>query len=472
MANNNGVRRRPADETAARAMKTLPQLIVIFITSILTIQGFNLVFQDIGNDLNAPAQAPLITSIPGIVLGIVCVIYGSLGDFVSLRKMMMAGIALIVVGSVLGLVFSSSIWAVIVARAIQTAGTQVSGSVYLVVTTKYVPGAKKVLYFGIFTAAYQFSTAIGVLAAGWLVTISWVWLFAIPLIAVIFVPTLWKDLPDISGKTQRIDVPGFILAGLTVTAIVMFFNSINWLYLAAFVVLAICFVVYISKAKAPFVTPEFFKNTRYLMAVSLIVLFYFGNYAMNPAFNLAGGIFHGATTLQVAFWLIAGNVVATILGVFSGPIVNKISRGMGILVAGSSMTLGGVVAAFTVDKGLWGIALAGILFFGGMGLCYAPVVDAVVSTVDVSESGRAVGMNDLLMNVSPSIGVAILGSMMPSPVLPEGMSQADYIGDASNSLTLIFLIVAATCAAGVLVFLAVRRKLYPVDGWGKADAES
>ena len=202
------------------------------------------------------------------------------------------------------------------------------------------------------------------------------------------------------------------------------------------------------------------------MAVSLIVLFYFGNYAMNPAFNLAGGIFHGATTLQVAFWLIAGNVVATILGVFSGPIVNKISRGMGILVAGSSMALGGVVAAFTVDKGLWGIALAGILFFGGMGLCYAPVVDAVVSTVDVSESGRAVGMNDLLMNVSPSIGVAILGSMMPSPVLPEGMSQADYIGDASNSLTLIFLIVAATCAAGVLVFLAVRRKLYPVDGWG------
>lgn len=124
-------------------MRTLPQLIIIFITSILTIQGFNLVFQDIGAQLNAVEYAPLITSIPGIVLGIVCVIYGSLGDFVSLRKMMMAGIVLIVIGSVLGLVASrSSIWVVIIARAIQTAGTQVSGSVYLVVTTKYVPGVK------------------------------------------------------------------------------------------------------------------------------------------------------------------------------------------------------------------------------------------------------------------------------------------------------------------------------------------
>ena len=30
----------------------------------------------------------LLPAVPGIVLGIVCVIYGSLGDFVSLKKMM------------------------------------------------------------------------------------------------------------------------------------------------------------------------------------------------------------------------------------------------------------------------------------------------------------------------------------------------------------------------------------------------
>lgn len=460
-------RDRSQVDTAA-AVRTLPQLIIIFITSILTIQGFNLVFQDIGAQLNAVDYAPLITSIPGIVLGIVCVIYGSLGDFVSLRKMMMVGIGLIVIGSVLGLVASrSSIWVVIIARAIQTAGTQVSGSVYLVVTTKYVPGVKKVLYFGVFTAAYQFSTAIGVLAAGWLITMSWVWLFAIPLISVVFIPTLWKGLPDISGKTQRIDVPGFLLAGITVTALVMYFNSMDWLYLGAFAVLLAIFIIYISKAKNPFVTPEFFQNRRYLMAVSLVLLFYFGNYAMTPLFNLAGGILHGKTALEMGFVLLAGYVVATVMGVMSGAIVAKIGCGMGIVLAGGSAAIGAFLAAFTVDEGLWGIIVSAVFLFGGLGLAYAPVVDTVMGTVDVAESGRAVGMNDLAMNISPSIGIAILGSMMPAAVRPEGVAEAQYLADSAHSLTVLFIIVGATCLAGLLAFFAFRRQLFPADGWGK-----
>ncbi|MDY5138977.1 MULTISPECIES: MFS transporter [Actinotignum] len=464
-------RDRSQVDTAA-AVRTLPQLIIIFITSILTIQGFNLVFQDIGTQLNAVEYAPLITSIPGIVLGIVCVIYGSLGDFVSLRKMMMVGIVLIVIGSVLGLVASrSSIWVVIIARAIQTAGTQVSGSVYLVVTTKYVPGVKKVLYFGVFTAAYQFSTAIGVLAAGWLITMSWVWLFAIPLISVLFIPTLWRGLPDVSGQAQRIDVPGFLLAGVTVTALVMYFNSMNWLYLGAFAVLLALFIIYISKAKNPFVTPEFFQNRRYLMAVSLVLLFYFGNYAMTPLFNLAGGIFHGKTALEMGFVLLAGYVVATVMGVMSGAIVGKIGSGMGIVLAGGSAAIGAFLAAFTVDKGLWGIIVSAVFLFGGLGLAYAPVVNTVMGTVDVSESGRAVGMNDLAMNISPSIGIAILGSMMPAAARPDGMAEAQYLADSAHSLTLLFIIVGATWLAGVLTFFAFRRQLFPVDGWGKVTSE-
>ena len=47
------------------------------------LQGFNLVLTQMGADVGAPAQASLITAIPGIVLDIVCFIYGSLGDFVS-----------------------------------------------------------------------------------------------------------------------------------------------------------------------------------------------------------------------------------------------------------------------------------------------------------------------------------------------------------------------------------------------------
>lgn len=53
---------------------------------ILEQQAFGMIFVNIGQQLGTPELASLITSLPGIALGIVCVIYGSLGDFVSLKR--------------------------------------------------------------------------------------------------------------------------------------------------------------------------------------------------------------------------------------------------------------------------------------------------------------------------------------------------------------------------------------------------
>lgn len=455
-----------AEEVQRRALKALPALLVIFIFSILCLQAFNLVFNTIGEQLNAPDKASLITAIPGIVLGIVCVIYGSLGDFVSLRKMMMAGMVLIVVGSLLGLLLSVNVWVVIVARAIQTAGTQVAGSVFLVVATKYVPGPKKVVYFGVFTAAYQLSTAIGVLAGGFLVAVNWKFLFAIPLLSVLFIPILLRNLPDSSRAGAHIDVPGFLLAGITIASLVLFFNTMNWWFLAGFAVLAVGFVVYISKAREPFVTPAFFANGPYLMAVSLIFLFYFGNYAMTPLFNEVGGTLYGYDTRQMSLVLLAGYIVATVMGVSSGAIVGKIGRGPGILLAGGLLTAGAFLAAFTVEKGVVMIGVSAVVFFAGLGMTYAPVVDTVMGTVDVSESGRAVGMNDLLMNVSPSIAIALIGPWMANRAFGT-IGMPGVADGAASSFSTLFAFIGLVCIVGLLVFLAFRPKLYE-DGWGRS----
>ena len=63
------------------------------------------------------------------MLGIVCFIYGSLGDFVSLRKLVTVGLVTLFVGSIFGFVanyfFAANLWTVIIARVLQTAGEQV-----------------------------------------------------------------------------------------------------------------------------------------------------------------------------------------------------------------------------------------------------------------------------------------------------------------------------------------------------------
>lgn len=159
------------------AIRALIPLLITFVLGTLCLQGFNLVFQQVGADVGAPNQASLITAFPSIVLGIVCFIYGSLGDFVSLRKLVTVGLVTLFVGSIFGFVanyfFAANLWTVIIARVLQTAGEQVAGSAFLVVATKYLRNDLKVIFFGLFTAAYQLSASIGVFAAGMLSSIAW-----------------------------------------------------------------------------------------------------------------------------------------------------------------------------------------------------------------------------------------------------------------------------------------------------------
>ena len=110
--------------------------------------------------------------------------------------------------------------AIIVARAIRTAGLQVFGSGDLVTAPKYVPGPKKVVYFGVFTSLYQLSEAIGVRTGGCL------------------------------------------LAGVAVAGPVLFSNTMNWWFVVAFLVLTVPFVLSIINAHRPFGIRAFPTATR------------------------------------------------------------------------------------------------------------------------------------------------------------------------------------------------------------------
>ncbi|MBM6706646.1 hypothetical protein H6A68_06225 [Bifidobacterium pullorum subsp. saeculare] len=98
-------------------------------------------------------------------------------------------------------------------------------------------------------------------------------------------------------------------------------------------VLFIGFGVYISKTKNPFITPAFFKNTRWLMAISLIALFYFTNYVVSPFYNAIGGALYNMDSSQVSTYLVWAFVCAAIVGTSSGVIIGKIGRQAGIITA-------------------------------------------------------------------------------------------------------------------------------------------
>ncbi len=443
-------------QPSLRRIKTaLALLLAIYVLSVLCLQAFGFIFTTIGRDLHAPAQAQLITAIPSLVLGIVCFIYGSLADYVSLRKMTVTGIVLLLAGSVLGFALHSNIWLVIAARTLQTAGGQVAGSVYLVIAAKYLPDRDKVVFFGIFTAGYQFSTALGVLSAGFISQIDWAYLFLLPLLALFLLPALLRDLPAGEGRHARVDVPGFLLFGGAIGAVTLFFSYYRWWLLLIAAGLLVVFGVYIHRAAHPFLTPRFLRNKRWIASILVIVIIYFVNFSFTPVFNVMGPRLYGITAAQVSLVLLPGYILAVISGVCSGRVVDHIGRERTLMIGASCVTAGLLFEALCVRAGLVPLAIGSGLFYGGLALLYSPLTSTVLGTLAPDEQGRGVGMNDLAMNVSPSTGTAIFGGLLASPALAGG-SIIGATGPAAIYSNL-FLIYALICAAGLVYYLAVRR---------------
>ena len=250
------------------AKVAVPVVLVIFTLGVLMQQAFGMIYMNIGEQLGEPKLAPLITSLPGIVLGIVCVIYGSLGDFLSLKKMLVAGTVVFVIGSILGLFGNLSIWIVIAARVVQSAGWQVSGSIFLVLVSKYIEKRDRVIWYGIFVAVFRFAAALGVFLAGYMSLIDWRILFGIGIIAAPFIPVLAKNLPDEHAVGATIDGIGFTLIGLFAASVTMYFTDMTTFWLVACFVTLIAFIAYINKAKDPFITPKMLANPAFAMTMA------------------------------------------------------------------------------------------------------------------------------------------------------------------------------------------------------------
>ena len=437
------------------AIYSLILLLITFILGTLCLQGFNLVFDQIGKAVGAPNQASLITSLPIIVLGIVCFIYGSLGDFVSLRRLITIGLVTLFVGSLFGFIanffFTPNLWTVIIARILQTAGEQVAGSSFLVIATKYLRNDLKVIFFGLFTAAYQLSASIGVFAAGALSSIAWQYLFLIPAITILFLPVLVKCLPTKNGIGGKIDKLGFTVFGVAVALLTLFFSYKAWGLLLGSIVLFIVFAVYIVKAKNPFVTPAFFKNKRWLSGIILIFIFYFTNYCMPPIYNVIGGALYHMSTESVSSYLVWAFVVAAVIGTCSGTIIGFIGRKAGIITAAILMILGWVGAAVFINCGFLVLTLCACIYYAGCGLMYSPIVSTVLSALPVEESGRGCGMNDLVMNVTASIGISIFSGFFGGNLF-KGFSFANISGLAAGYSNLIMM-GAIVALIGLAVYL-------------------
>lgn len=156
-------------------------------------------------------------------------IYATLSDSISIRKLIIFGVLIMCISSVLGFVFSHSFIMVVISRALQTFGGTSASALLIITVTKYLDEKTQVKYYGYNTACVQASMALGVLGGGFLSTyVSWRFLFLLPLITLLLVPSLLKNLPEDSKKTERkLDIAGISLISFITILLTLYFNNLN-----------------------------------------------------------------------------------------------------------------------------------------------------------------------------------------------------------------------------------------------------
>ncbi|KJY52899.1 MFS transporter, putative The Tet38 tetracycline-resistance protein [Bifidobacterium coryneforme] len=447
-----------ADENRVRTKRALPALLTIFLLGTLMIQAFNLVFQNVGDSLGMSANASLISTLPGIVLGVVCMLYGTLCDYISPRKMTLFGVGALIIGSLLGFFGASNFWAVVLARMIQTAGGQVAGSVFLVMAMKYLSDKERAFYLGVFNAVYYASSAVGIFAGGLITSIDWKYLFLVPLISVLLIPQVLKNTPDTSVKGERIDAFGIALFALIAGFVAIYFSFPAAWMLAVLAILIAVFAVYVWKGSNPFLSRKFVTNGAYMSVLLALFVFYFFNFACVPIYNVIGDQIYQISLKQVSICLTIVYLVATLVGCVSGSILSTIGRLPMLVLSAALMIVGSIGSAIFISSGFWTLTALACVFIAGITMSYTPLYDSFSATLPVDQNGRGIGIGDLMMNTSASIGMAVYSGLMSN----QSFGSRGFLGvepGAPAQAANMFWVMGLTAALALVIVLIFHRNM-------------
>lgn len=400
----------------------------------------------------------------------------TLGDRLGRRRVFVTGIAVFALASI-GSALAPSAEALIAARALQGAGAAAILPLSLTLLAGAVPPARRAMAIGLWGAVSGLGVALGPVIGGAVVDgISWEAIFWINVpVAVVAVPLVLRALPESTGRRQRLDVLGLLLAGAGVVATVWAIvrgNDEGWTSapvlagLLGGAALIAAFVVREARTDHPLVPLRLFRVRSFSVANASAWLFSVGVF---------GGVFLLAQYLQIGLgytpfeaglrtlpWTAAPMLVAPVAGLLAGRIGVRplLVTGLGLQAVGLAWQALAVTGTVVYADLVPGLAMAGV----GMGLTFAPAATAVLADMAPDDHGTASSVNATIREIGGALGVAVLVAVFQAS--GGALTPADYAAGLRPAV----LVGAAIVAVGALLALWMPRRTGRTDSPQTADS--
>ncbi|MFJ8753312.1 MFS transporter [Streptomyces sp. NPDC102441] len=413
-----------------------------------------------------PAAASWLVTVTLLTGAVFTPVLGRVGDMYGKRRVLVASLGVLVVGSALCAV-SSQIGVLIAGRALQGAAIAVV-PLGISILRDELPPERVLSAVALMSSTMGIGAAVGLpVAAVVIENFEWHTMFwvsgAIGLLDILLVLRFVPESP--LRSRGRFDAPGAL--GLTAALVCLLLavtqgGGWGWAsartlgLFAAAVVIALVWGAYELRVRTPMVDLRVSARPTVLLTNIAALLIGFAFYANSLVTAQmvqepkATGYGLGASLVVSGLCLLPGGVTMVALSPVSARISAKHGPKTSLALAAGIIAVGYVVRYFT-SHSLWLIIAGATVVAAGTAIAYSALPALVMSGVPVSETGAANGLNTLMRSVGQAFCSATVAAVLANMTFLAAGRQAPTLG----AYQLVFLIASGAALLALAVTLCL-----------------
>jgi EmrB/QacA subfamily drug resistance transporter len=363
-------------------------------------------------------------------------IYGKLSDSFGRKGVMLAGIAIFLLGSVLCGV-APSMLALVIFRGVQGLGAAaITSTAFAVPADIFVP-AERARYQGIFGTVFALASIVGPILGGVLTDgVGWRWVFFINLpfgaIAVAFIVAKMPRLH--SGLVSKVDWAGALTLILATVPLLLTLRGDRpleaWLSpevlgMLGLSLLGVVLFILVERRNPHAIIPfGLFKNRVFVLvtltsvctgAAFFAALLFLSIFAVNAL---------GATARAAGMAMMPLTAAVVLTSIVTSRIVSRTGRYKAVIVIGLVLTCAGIflLRMLSVKSTLWSIGLCVFVFGCGMGPVMPMLTLSIQNAVPFQQVGTATAGRQFFQQLGQVVGSTVFGIIMTT-TLAHSLSE-------------------------------------------------
>ncbi|MFE4449448.1 MFS transporter [Streptomyces sp. NPDC056796] len=413
-----------------------------------------------------PAAASWLVTVTLLTGAVFTPVLGRVGDMYGKRRVLVASLGVLVVGSVLCAV-SSQIGVLITGRALQGAAIAVV-PLGISILRDELPPERVLSAVALMSSSMGIGAAVGLpIAAVVIENFEWHTMFWVSgVIGLLDVVLVLRFVPESPLRSRgRFDVLGALGLGAALVCLLLAVTQggdWGWVsartlgLLAAAVVIALVWGAYELRVRTPMVDLRVSARPAVLLTNIAALLIGFAFYANSLVTGQmvqepkATGYGLGASLVVSGLCLLPGGVTMVLLSPVSARISGRHGPRTSLALASAVIAVGYVVRYFT-SHSLWAIVAGATVVAAGTAIAYSALPALVMRGVPVGETAAANGLNTLMRSVGQAFCSATVAAVLAHMTFLAAGRPAPTLG----AYQLVFLIAAGAAVLALVVTLCL-----------------